>query len=1167
MVARNDASRLAPTSRDASPKDSPRAYVAATTSSPPRASPEAPARLTNASNAPLRTTYAASPGVPCWRNTSFARTLTRRAPRASTARISAAVSVRNAGDAARRAGKSRSRAPRTLRRRVTVPSARTFSTTSASSSAAPAAPVLAARNAASPPAASAFSSRRRRTFASTVSPARVHADDPTKKCDAALSAARRAIRNDIVASEPSSSSTTPRVFVPNVRRTRSRANRSARSSNAVGRRSTTARNAFFGISIARARGGAFRDADATTVASGFAPVNNASSHATSPGSSVATRLLRGTRPSVARNASARPSVMTYAAEGSSGSFSNANGGSSPPFATTTCRAPAATTWRISVLVSALNHRQWPKRSHSATPAGSSVGVPSGPVPRSSGGSPAPRAPHGRAHGNVASSRASYKPPGRPRPTPRADALTRNSVDANRASRSSSDNASNAPSKTPRRRRSVSARNRDSRADISGGSARRRASCAASAAVSASAMDAFVAAMDRDGSSMDRAARRASAAARRRFAACSFARLASSSASTAANAARGTSITHVSGDFATSVCSRGAPVRRHSRPTHAAAPCLSARSVARADSETELFVVPAFVSPPPLERRFNAASASARRIAPDTTSPIAVVVSRASRRSFRVSPRSSPPGASSSGTRIWHLPSTTMTAWSASSPREYTTSPRLTRWRRHSRASVHRSRNGMTRNASTSWIHRNSASSSRRFFSAAADTVASNASRLAKPAAVSLGSRAPRIFDEMAAPQRVRARAAAAAFRASARDANNSSISETRRENASCDAYAAARVDADAGDSASECRRRGRARARRVRSRACRAAAFASASGSLVASSAERIVRPTSTPKNAPAATPPPSDGGASRERPRRARNARQRGDDDRARASNWSGASSNAACTSARCDVRPAALASSTRRRTSGSSGFPAKSTTVAPDATSVAPRSDGIFRIRLRSARNTLSPDQRRDSLAGRSRVSATVSPSPRRSRPTRSASASRAGPPARLRGSRAISLSPTRSSTKDAHSARTSISTSALCDASSVSNASAPASPEGRRRSAFSAARSARSLGCCAPAETRTRDVKRQHRDGSCSSSRVHLRVCRVASSSSSRVARWKKKTGPDASLSPDSRDAPPSASGSSRSLLAPTSRSTSPAAASSPRERVVRPHPLAHTPRSDG
>ena len=205
VVARNDASRLAPTSRDASPKDSPRAYVAATTSSPPRASPEAPARLTNASNAPLRTTYAASPGVPCWRNTSFARTLTRRAPRASTARISAAVSVRNAGDAARMAGKSRSRAPRTLRplrRRVTVPSGFTFSTTSASSSAAPAAPVLAARNAASPPAASAFSSRRRRTFASTVSPARVHADDPTKKCDAALSAARRAIRNDIVASEP-----------------------------------------------------------------------------------------------------------------------------------------------------------------------------------------------------------------------------------------------------------------------------------------------------------------------------------------------------------------------------------------------------------------------------------------------------------------------------------------------------------------------------------------------------------------------------------------------------------------------------------------------------------------------------------------------------------------------------------------------------------------------------------------------------------------------------------------------------------------------------------------------------------------------------------------------------------------------------------------------------
>ena len=71
-----------------------------------------------------------------------------------------------------------------------------------------------------------------------------------------------------------------------------------------------------------------------------------------------------------------------------------------------------------------------------------------------------------------------------------------------------------------------------------------------------------------------------------FAACSFARLASSYASTDANAARGPYKNHVYGDIATSVCSRGAPVRRHSRPTHAAAPCLSARSVARADSETE-----------------------------------------------------------------------------------------------------------------------------------------------------------------------------------------------------------------------------------------------------------------------------------------------------------------------------------------------------------------------------------------------------------------------------------------------------------------------------------------------------------------------------------------------------------------------------------------------------
>ena len=61
-VARRDASRLAPTSSDASPKESPRAYVAVVASSPPAASPEAPGRFTNASNAPPRTTYAAAPG-------------------------------------------------------------------------------------------------------------------------------------------------------------------------------------------------------------------------------------------------------------------------------------------------------------------------------------------------------------------------------------------------------------------------------------------------------------------------------------------------------------------------------------------------------------------------------------------------------------------------------------------------------------------------------------------------------------------------------------------------------------------------------------------------------------------------------------------------------------------------------------------------------------------------------------------------------------------------------------------------------------------------------------------------------------------------------------------------------------------------------------------------
>ena len=53
---------------------------------------------------------------------------------------------------------------------------------------------------------------------------RVHADNPTKKCDAALSAARRAIRNDIVASERR-------------RRQRRRAFCAERSSNALARES------------------------------------------------------------------------------------------------------------------------------------------------------------------------------------------------------------------------------------------------------------------------------------------------------------------------------------------------------------------------------------------------------------------------------------------------------------------------------------------------------------------------------------------------------------------------------------------------------------------------------------------------------------------------------------------------------------------------------------------------------------------------------------------------------------------------------------------------------------------------------------------------------------------------------------------------------------------
>ena len=209
------------------------------------------------------------------------------------------------------------------------------------------------------------------------------------------------------------------------------------------------------------------------------------------------------------------------------------------------------------------------------------------------------------------------------------------------------------------------------------------------------------------------------------------------------------------------------------------------------------------------------------------------------------------------------------------------------------------------------------------------------------------------------------------------DANNSSISETRRENASCGAYAAARVDADAGDSASECRRRGRARARRVRSRACRAAASASASGSLVASSAERIVRPTSTPKNAP--------------RRRRLRaTAAPRANDRDAR-----GTRANAAMTIARALRTRAARVPTRRARPRDAPPDPPRSPRRRVEERRVragSPRNRRRSRRTRRAsrpdrtesfeydcarARNTLSPDQRRDSLAGRSRVSAIVSPS----------------------------------------------------------------------------------------------------------------------------------------------------------------------------------------------
>mmetsp|Transcript_11928 Transcript_11928/g.50135 ORF Transcript_11928/g.50135 Transcript_11928/m.50135 type:complete len:298 (+) Transcript_11928:4063-4956(+) len=122
----------------------------------------------------------------------------------------------------------------------------------------------------------------------------------------------------------------------------------------------------------------------------------------------------------------------------------------------------------------------------------------------------------------------------------------------------------------------------------------------------------------------------------------------------------------------------------------------------------------------------------------------------------------------------------MNAVSPSSPSAYTRSPRVHRTLRHERASWHRRRNGIERRSSTSWIHRNSSSSLLAFSSVARLIASRSWSRRWSFAAASLTSFVPFILEKIAAPQRVRARAAAAAFLASHRRRYCSSIGFTRR---------------------------------------------------------------------------------------------------------------------------------------------------------------------------------------------------------------------------------------------------------------------------------------------------------------------------------------------------------------------------------------------------
>ena len=217
----------------------------------PRASPEAPARLTNAPNAPLKTTYAASPVGRLAGGTPRSLGLWPAARRAFVSRESPFFGERSDVVPGTRRGwlENQLLPPHThwLYDYLTVPYLWHLLHHLG----------VVVRGIRSPQLCGeerreTAGGHRRRSTSTATNVRRLRRRRrrrPRRPLRRRLLRRRRTIRNDIVASEPSSS-TTPRV--PSIRRTRSRANRSARSSSTVGRRSTTARNAFFGISIAPA---------------------------------------------------------------------------------------------------------------------------------------------------------------------------------------------------------------------------------------------------------------------------------------------------------------------------------------------------------------------------------------------------------------------------------------------------------------------------------------------------------------------------------------------------------------------------------------------------------------------------------------------------------------------------------------------------------------------------------------------------------------------------------------------------------------------------------------------------------------------------------------------------------------------------------------------------